>query len=194
MELYHANGWTDGLPIVPPTRDAVVACLELAVADPAQLVGVEPVRGVAVTAEKLAINAVMAGCLPTHFLVVLACFAAMLRPEFLLHGATASTGGCAVLVVLNGPVRRELDASGGFNALGNSGRATAVIGRAIRLGRTAGPSRPGRVRPGADIPCTKRSAGLGQRQRRQASSAARARISCLIGDSLFSFYSVFTSG
>jgi trimethylamine:corrinoid methyltransferase-like protein len=92
QELYHANGWTDGLPIVPPTRDAVVACLELAVADPAQLVGVEPVRGVAVTAEKLAINAVMAGCLPTHFLVVLACFAAMLRPEFLLHGATASTG------------------------------------------------------------------------------------------------------
>ena len=133
QELYHANGWTDGLPIVPPTRDAVVACLELAVADPAQLVGVEPVRGVAVTAEKLAINAVMAGCLPTHFPVLLACFAAMLRPEFLLHGATASTGGCAVLVVLNGPVRRELDASGGFNALGNSGRATAVIGRAIRL-------------------------------------------------------------
>ena len=102
QELYHANGWTDGLPIVPPTRDAVVACLELAVVDPAQLVGVEPVRGVAVTAEKLAINAVMAGCLPTHFPVVLACFAAMLRPEFLLHGATASTGGCAVLVVLNG--------------------------------------------------------------------------------------------
>jgi hypothetical protein len=133
QELYHANGWTDGLPIVPPTREAVAACLEMAVADPVQLVGVEPVRGVAVTAEKLAINAVMAGCLPTHFPVVLACFAALLRPEFLLHGATASTGGCAVLVVLNGPVRRELDASGGFNALGNSGRATAVIGRAIRL-------------------------------------------------------------
>ena len=108
QEFYHANGWTDGLPIVPPTREAVAACLEMAVADPVQLVGVEPVRGVAVTAEKLAINAVMAGCLPTHFPVVLACFAALLRPEFLLHGATASTGGCAVLVVLNGPVRREL--------------------------------------------------------------------------------------
>ena len=133
QELYHANGWTDGLPIVPPTHEMVAACLEMAAADPAQLVGVEPVRGVAVTAEKLAINAVMAGCLPMHFPVVLACFAAMLRPEFLLHGATASTGGCAVLVVLNGPARRELDASGGFNALGNSGRATAVIGRAIRL-------------------------------------------------------------
>ena len=70
QELYHANGWTDGLPIVPPTRDAVVACLEMAVADPVQLVGVEPVRGVAVTAEKLAINAVMAGCLPKSCLGV----------------------------------------------------------------------------------------------------------------------------
>src|SRR5215475_1581059 len=89
QELYHANGWTDGLPIVPPTREAVAACLEMAVADPAQLVGVEPVRGVAVTAEKLAVNAVMAGCLPLHFPVVLAAFAAMLRREFLVHGATA---------------------------------------------------------------------------------------------------------
>jgi hypothetical protein len=142
---WFTDGWTDGLPIVPPTRDAVVACLELAVADPAQLVGVEPVRGVAVTAEKLAINAVMAGCLPTHFPVVLACFAAMLRPEFLLLGATASTGGCAVLVVLNGPVRRELDASGGFNALGNSGRATA----ARRLGSLRVETRHIRFRPSA---------------------------------------------
>jgi hypothetical protein len=86
-----------------------------------------------VTAEKLAINAVMAGCLPMHFPVVLAAFTAMLQPEFLLHGATASTGGCAVLIVLNGPIRRELGAAGGFNALGNSDRGTAVIGRAIRL-------------------------------------------------------------
>jgi len=133
QELFHANGWTDGLPVVPPTREAVAACLEWAGADPAQLIGVEPVRGVAITAEKLAINAVMAGCLPMHFPVVLACFAAMLRPPFLLHGATASTGGCAVLIVLNGPIRKEIGAVGSFNALGNSDRATAVIGRAIRL-------------------------------------------------------------
>jgi len=133
QELFHANGWTDGLPIVPPTQEAVSACLEWAMADPAQLVGIEPVRGVAITAEKLAINAVMAGCLPMHFPVVLTIFAAMLRPDFLLHGATASTGGCAVLIVLNGPIRRELSAAGAFNALGNSDRATAVIGRAIRL-------------------------------------------------------------
>ena len=133
QELYHSNGWTDGLPIVPPTQDAVQACLEWAVMPPDQLLGIEPVRSVAITAEKLAINAVMAGCLPMHFPAVLTAFAAMLQPEFLLHGATASTGGCAVFVVLNGPIRRELGAAGTFNALGNSDRATAVIGRAIRL-------------------------------------------------------------
>ena len=133
QELYHANGWTDGLPIVPPTEAAVAACLEWAMTPPDQLIGIEPVRGVPVTAEKLAVNAVMAGCLPMHFPAVLTAFAAMLQPEFLLHGATASTGGCAVFVVLNGPLRLELGAAGSFNALGNSDRATAVIGRAIRL-------------------------------------------------------------
>jgi hypothetical protein len=133
QELYHANGWTDGLPIVPPTADAVQACLEWAMLPPDQLIGVEPVRGVPITAEKLAINAVMAGCLPMHFPAVITAFSAMLEPEFLLHGATASTGGCAVFIVLNGPIRRELGAGGSFNALGNSDRATAVIGRAIRL-------------------------------------------------------------
>jgi hypothetical protein len=133
QELYHANGWTDGLPIVPPTEDAVRACLDWAMTPPEQLIGIEPVRAAPITAEKLAINAVMAGCLPMHFPVVLTAMAAMLQPEFLLHGATASTGGCAVLIVLNGPIRREIGASGAFNALGNSDRATAVIGRAIRL-------------------------------------------------------------
>jgi len=56
QELYHANGWTDGLPIVPPTEEAVAACLEAAMMPPEQLIGVEPVRGVAITAEKLAVN------------------------------------------------------------------------------------------------------------------------------------------
>lgn len=133
QELYHSNGWTDGLPIVPPTEDAVAACLDWAMNPPDQLLGIEPVRGVPITAEKLAINAVMAGCLPMHFPVVMTAITAMLQPEFLLHGATSSTGGCAVLTVLNGPIRRELGAVGTFNALGNSDRATAVIGRAIRL-------------------------------------------------------------
>ena len=75
----------------------------------------------------------MAGCLPMHFPVVITAWTAMMQDEFLMHGATASTGGCAVLVVLNGPIRLEIGATGTFNALGNSDRATAVIGRAIRL-------------------------------------------------------------
>ena len=134
QELYHSNGWTDGLPVVPPTPEAVAACLEWVAMPADQLIGIEPVRAQAVTAEKLAINAVMAGCLPMHFPVVVAAWTAMMREEFLLHGATASTGGCAVLLILNGPIRQEIGASGSFNALANSCRATAVIGRALRLG------------------------------------------------------------
>lgn len=133
QELYHSQGWTDGLPIVPPTADAVRACLEWAMLAPDQLIGVEPVRERSITAEKIAINAVMAGCLPMHFPVVVAAVTAMLQPEFLLHGATASTGGCAVLLVLNGPIRLELDTSPTFNVLGSSDRATTAIGRALRL-------------------------------------------------------------
>ena len=133
QELYHSNGWTDGLPIVPPSQAAVEACLEWAMLPPDQLLGIEPVRAQPVTAEKLAINAVMAGCLPMHFPIVVTAVTAMLDAQFLLHGATASTGGCAVFVILNGPIRHEIGASGGFNALGNSDRATAVIGRALRL-------------------------------------------------------------
>ncbi len=134
QEFYHSRGWTDGLPIVPPTAEAVRACLEWANLPAGELIGVEPVRERAVTAEKLAINAVMAGCLPSHFPIVVTAWAAMLRREFLLHGASASTGGCAILIVVNGPVRLETGADSGFNALGGGNRATTVIGRAIRLG------------------------------------------------------------
>ncbi len=134
QEFFHSRGWTDGFPIVPPTPDAVRACLEWANLPPGELIGVEPVRERAVTAEKLAVNAVMAGCLPSHFPVVVTAWTAMLQEEFLLHGATASTGGCAILVIVNGPIRREIGADGGFNALGGGDRATAVIGRAMRLG------------------------------------------------------------
>jgi len=134
QELFHGRGWTDGLPVVPPTADNVQACLDWALTPPDLLLGVEPVRGQPVTAEKVAINAVMAGCLPMHFPAVLTAWSAMLQPEFLLHGATSSTGGCAVFMVINGDIRRELDSSGGFSALGGNDRASNVIGRAIRLG------------------------------------------------------------
>jgi len=79
--LYHSNGWTDGLPIVPPTADAVQACLDWVMMPPDQLIGIEPVRGLAVTAEKLAVNAVMAGCLPMHFPVVVTAWMAMMQED-----------------------------------------------------------------------------------------------------------------
>jgi len=76
QEFYHGNGWTDGLPIVPPTEAAVQACLEWALMPPDQLIGIELVRA----------HAVMAGCLPMHFPVVVAAWQGMLKEEFLLHG------------------------------------------------------------------------------------------------------------
>ena len=133
QEFFHSRDWSDGLPVVPPTPQAVEACLERALLPADHLVGIEPVRERAITAEKLAVNAVMAGCLPMHFSVVVAAVTAMLEEPFLLHGATASTGGCAVLIVVNGPVRNEVGMDGTFNALGASDRATTCIGRAVRL-------------------------------------------------------------
>ena len=134
QELYHSRGWTDGLPIIPPTPELVSACLDWALLPPEHLIGIEPGRERAITAEKLAINSVMAGCLPEHFPLVVASFTAMLQDDFLLHGATASTGGCAVLLIVNGPIRSQLGMDGSFNALGNTDRASSAIGRAVRLG------------------------------------------------------------
>lgn len=134
QEFYHSRGWTDGLPIVPPTPELVQACLDWALLSSEHLVGIEPVRERSITAEKLAINSVMAGCLPQHFPLVVASFTAMLHDDFLLHGATASTGGCAVLLIINGPIRGDLEMTGTFNALGNADRSSSVIGRAVRLG------------------------------------------------------------
>ena len=133
---------------MPPTEDAVEACLDWALMPPDQLIGIEPVREQPITAEKLAINAVMAGCLPMHFPVVATAWQAMMQDEFLLHGTTSSTGGCAVLVIINGPIRLEIGANATFNALANSDRATAVIGRAHAAGADQPDGRaPGRHRP-----------------------------------------------
>ena len=133
QDFLHEKGWTDGLPVIAPTPERVMSCLDVAGLAPDHVIGIEPVRERPITAEKAAVNAVLAGCQPVHFPVVAAILEAMYRPEFLLHGATSSTGGCAVLVVVNGPVRLELGMEPTFNVLGNSDRASAVIGRAVRL-------------------------------------------------------------
>src|SRR5258708_32849487 len=119
--------------MVPRTAERVRACVAGVRMPPDQLMGMERVRGLAVTAEKLAINAVMAGCLPMHFPVVVTAWMAMMQEDFLMHGATASTGGCAVLGGLNGPIRLELGPGRPFHATGNARPPTPVPGRAIRL-------------------------------------------------------------
>jgi hypothetical protein len=132
-ELFQTNGWTDGLPIVPPTETNVARCLDAARLAPADVVGTEPVRRRRITAEKLAIAAVMAGCLPEYMPVIVATVKAMCQPEFGLHGSTASTGGSAPFIVVNGPVRRAIGMNATHNVLANGGRANATIGRTIRL-------------------------------------------------------------
>lgn len=132
-ELYQQNGWTDGLPIVPPTEERVCECLEAAGLAPGDIIGVEPVRQRPIRAEKAAINAVMAGCLPAYMPVVVAVWRAMCVAEYNLHGSTASTGGSAPLIVVNGPMRGALGMNATHGVLGTGNRANATIGRAIRL-------------------------------------------------------------
>ena len=132
-ELFQRNGWTDGLPIVPPTESLVRAFLDAAGLKAPDIVGVEPVRRRRITAEKVAIAAVMAGCLPAYLPVVAAAVKAMCEPQFGLHGATASTGGSAPFLVVNGPIRTALHMNATHNVFGNASRANATIGRSIRL-------------------------------------------------------------
>jgi hypothetical protein len=132
-ELFQRNGWTDGLPIVPPTEDLVRRFLAAAALAPDAIVGVEPVRRRRITAEKTAIAAVMAGCLPEHMPVVAALVGAVCEPEYGLHGCTASTGGSAPFVVVNGPVRTAIGMNATHNVLANGSRANAAIGRTLRL-------------------------------------------------------------
>ena len=132
-ELFQRNGWTDGLPIVPPTEEHVLAFLEAANLSSDELVGIEPVRRRHITAEKVAIAAVMAGCLPGYMPVVTAIVKAMCEPQFGLHGSSASTGGSAPFVVVNGPVRTALGMNATHNVFANASRANAAIGRSVRL-------------------------------------------------------------
>ena len=133
-ELYQSNGWTDGLPIVAPTEDAVARFLAAAQLDASAVIGVEPVRRRSISAEKIAIAAVMAGCLPEYLPVVVAIVKAMCQPEYALHGSTASTGGSAPFIVVNGPVRQAIGMNMTHNALANAARARQGEGAQARAG------------------------------------------------------------
>lgn len=133
IELCYTNGWTDGLPVVPPTADRIEAMIGAAGLDPQHQVAFIENRQVSITAEKIAINAVMAGCKSEYMPVVVAAVDALADPLYGYHGPATSTGGSAVFMVVNGPIARELDINCKDNLFGPGWRANATIGRAIRL-------------------------------------------------------------
>jgi hypothetical protein len=130
---YREHGWTDGLPIVPPTEAAVGEFLGRTDREPREVVGVLPPRQGEATVERIAVNAVMAGCRPEYFPVVLAAIDALADPHFNLDSIQATTHPVAPLIVVNGPIARELGINAGYNAFGQGFRANVTIGRAVRL-------------------------------------------------------------
>jgi hypothetical protein len=132
-ETFYERGWTDGLPIVPPTEAAVTAMLRGTDRDPAESTGVLPPRQGAATVERIAINAVMAGCLPEYLPVLIAAVEAVAQPAFNLDGVQATTHPVAPLLIVNGPLAKRLAINGGYNCYGQGFRANATIGRALRL-------------------------------------------------------------
>ena len=133
VELYFERGWTDGLPVVPPTQDKIDAVVAALGGDPGFVECKVAPRWGSLTREVLAINMVMAGCTAEYAPVVRAAMLALTDPAFNLNGVQATTHMAAPLVIVNGPIAREIGMNGGANAFGSGNRANATIGRAIRL-------------------------------------------------------------
>ena len=132
-EYAYAQGWTDGLPVIPPTPQLVEAFVRASGHQADEVVAeVQPRRGAA-TVEKLAINSVMAGCKPEYMPAILAAVRAISKPEFNLDGIQCTTGPVGPMLIFNGPVRHRLKINCGRNCLGPGVRANATIGRAMRL-------------------------------------------------------------
>jgi len=130
---YQERGWTDGLPIVPPTEDDVRECLRWTDRDPRDVVAVLPPRQGEATVERIAVNAVMAGCRPEYLPVLIAAVEAMADPAFNLDSIQATTHPVAPLLIVNGPIAREIGLNAGYNAFGQGFGANVTIGRAVRL-------------------------------------------------------------
>lgn len=125
--------WSDGLPIVPPTPDRVAAMLAAAGLDGDELLGSMPPRWRQTFTHHVAVNAVMAGCRPAYFPLVVAGVRAALDSRLNLYGVQGTTNPAGVMLLVNGPGRLELDINSGHNVFGQGWRANATIGRALRL-------------------------------------------------------------
>jgi peroxiredoxin len=144
FEFMFDQGFTDGLPVVPPTPERVVRMLAGTTRDAQEVIATVPPNMAPCTVEKVAINAVLAGCKPGYLPVVIAAVEAACTDEFNAHGVMATTMGASPVVIVNGPVRNRIGMNAGLGALGQGNRANATIGRALRLVlRNVGGAKPG---------------------------------------------------
>ena len=130
---FYERGWTDGLPIIPPTEELVEEMLQFTDRKRDETVAKLAPRWGKATPEKIAVNAVMAGCLPEYMPVLVAAVEALGDPQFNLFALQATTNPVAPLLIVNGPVRNELKVNYSFGAFGPGWQANATLGRAIRL-------------------------------------------------------------
>ena len=133
IELMFETGWTDGLPVVPPTESRVKQFIDFTGKSADQLIAELPPLGGKATVERIAVNAVMAGCLPEHMPVIVTAIKAMMDDRFNLRGVMCSTGIHTPLVIVSGPAAKNLNINGGYNCFGSGWRANATIGRAVKL-------------------------------------------------------------
>jgi hypothetical protein len=132
-KLFYERGWTDGLPVIPPTAEAVRKMLSGCTRNAQEVIAKLPPKMGSATIEKIAINAVTAGCLPEYMPVIITAVEAVADDKFKLLGVQATTHPCGVLTVVNGPIARKLGMNSGGNAFGPGSRPNAAIGRALSL-------------------------------------------------------------
>lgn len=132
--LEAANEWfcreklSDGLPIVPPTRERVERMLDVVDRDPQEIIGPVPPKWAPATVEKITINAVMAGCLPEYLSVIIAAVEAMIEPRFNLYGVQATTGYVGPALLINGPIRKQHGINCDAGVFGPGYQANAISG------------------------------------------------------------------
>ena len=132
-EVFLANHWADGLPIIPPTEQAVSAMLKGTRRSPSEIIGIVAPRNGVATVEKIAINAVMAGAKPAYLPVILAAMEGFTDPDFDVTHMQTSTGSFEATIIVSGPIAEELDFNSGLGLLGHGWRANSTVGRAVRL-------------------------------------------------------------
>jgi hypothetical protein len=146
FEALFTRGWTDGLPVIPPTPERVMRMLSGTTRSPHEVVAIAPPDLVELTVEKIAINAVMAGCQPEYLPWVIAVLEAVCTDEFNMHGVLATTMPVGPVIVCHGPGTRRIGMNSGMNVFGQGNRANSTIGRAVQLTiRNVGGGRPGEV-------------------------------------------------